>query len=77
MCIHCVQDKAGVQGRIASSGETGYWLLQQLKEAEEGIKDWKEEVERCQRLISEHQQRLGSVQEGTELMFVVWLCHWL
>ena len=65
-----------MQGRIASSGETGE-LLQQLEEAEGGIKGWKEVVEHYQRLISEHQQRLGSVQEGTELMFVVWLCHWL
>ena len=76
MCIHCVQDKAEVQGRIASSGETGE-LLQQLEEAEEEIKAWKELVEDYQCLISEYQQRLGSVQEGTELMFVVWLCHWL
>ena len=74
MCIHCVQEKAEVQGRIASSGETGE-LLQQLEEAEEWIKRRKEQVEDRQRLISEHQQRLGSVQEGTELMFVVWLCH--
>ena len=65
-----------MQGRIASSGETGE-LLWQLEEVEEEIKTGKEEVERYQRLISEHQQRLGSVQEGTELMFVVWLCHWL
>ena len=65
-----------MQGRIASSGETGE-LLQQLEGAEEGIKDRKEKVELYQRLISEYQQRLGSVQEGTELMFVVWLCHWL
>ena len=63
-----------MQGRIASSGETGE-LLQQLEEAEGKIKGWKGVVEDCQRLISEHQQRLGSVQEGTELMFVVWLCH--
>ena len=78
--------KAKVQGRIASSGETGE-LLQQLEEPEEAIKSRKEwveisqqlekEVEDYQRYISEHQQRLGSVQEGTELMFVVWLCHWL
>ena len=65
-----------MQGRIASSGETGK-LQQQLEEAEEEIKGWKEAVERYQHRISEHQQRLGSVQEGTELMFVVWLCHWL
>ena len=65
-----------MQGDIASSGETGE-LLQQLEDMEEGIKEGKEQVERCQRYISEHQQRLGSVQEGTELMFVVWLCHWL
>ena len=65
-----------MQGRIASSGETGE-LLQQLEWAEDGIKDGKELVEDRQRLISEHRQRLGSVQEGTELMFVVWLCHWL
>ena len=65
-----------MQGRIASSGETGE-LLQQLEEAEWGIKAGKEDVEDYQRLISENQQRLGSVQEGTELMFVVWLCHWL
>ena len=65
-----------MQGRIASSGETGE-LLRQLEQAEWGIKWGKEQVEGCQRLISEHQQRLGSVQEGTELMFVVWLCHWL
>ena len=65
-----------MQGRIASSGETGE-LLQQLKEAEGRIKRRKDGVERCQRFISEYQQRLGSVQEGTELMFVVWLCHWL
>ena len=65
-----------MQGRIASSGETGE-LLQQLERVEGRIKRGKEMVENCQRLISEHQQRLGSVQEGTELMFVVWLCHWL
>ena len=65
-----------MQGRIASSGETGE-LLQQLEVAEEGIKEEKEGVELHQRFISEYQQRLGSVQEGTELMFVVWLCHWL
>ena len=65
-----------MQGRIASSGETGE-LLQQLKGAEGTIKRWKEAVERCQWYISEHKQRLRSVQEGTELMFVVWLCHWL
>ena len=65
-----------MQGRIASSGETGE-LLQQLEVVEEVIKMGKEEVEGYQRLISEHQQMLGSVQEGTELMFVVWLCHWL
>ena len=65
-----------MQGRIASSGETGE-LLQQLEGAEEGIKEGKELVEYYQHLISENQQRLGSVQEGTELMFVVWLCHWL
>ena len=65
-----------MQGRIASSGETGE-LLQQLEGAEGRIKMWKELVEHSQRLISVHQQRLGSVQEGTELMFVVWLCHWL
>ena len=65
-----------MQGSIASSGETGE-LLQQLEEAEGMIKGMKEAVEDRQRLISEHQQRLGSVQEGTELMFVVWLCHWL
>ena len=76
MCIHCVQDKAEVQGRIASSGETGE-LLRELEELEGMIKWWKEVVERYQQYISEHQQRLGSVQEGTELMFVVWLCHWL
>ena len=61
---------------IASSGETGE-LLQQLEEAEEGIKQWKKDIELYQQRISEHQQRQGSVQEGTELMFVVWLCHWL
>ena len=76
MCIHCVQVKARVQGRIASSGETGE-LLQQLEEAEGWIKAGKEGVECFQQRISEYQQRLGSVQEGTELMFVVWLCHWL
>ena len=65
-----------MQGRIASSGETGE-LLQQLERAERAIKEWKELVEDRQRIISEYQQRLGSVQEGTELMFVVWLCHWL
>ena len=65
-----------MQGRIASSGETGE-LLQQLEGAEEGIKEEKEEVEHYQRRISEYQQRLGSVQEGTELMFVLWLGHWL
>ena len=65
-----------MQGRIASSAETGE-LLWQLEEVEEEIKTGKEEVEHYQRLISENQQRLGSVQEGTELMFVVWLCHWL
>ena len=65
-----------MQGRIASSGETGE-LLQQLEVVEREIKEEKEEVERCQQYISEHQQRLGSVQEGTELMFVVWLCQWL
>ena len=65
-----------MQGRIASSGEMGE-LLQQLEVVEGRIKRWKEWVEHNQRLISEHQQRLGSVQEGTELMFVVWLCHWL
>ena len=65
-----------MQGRIASSGETGE-LLQQLEGADGRIKDRKEWVERYQRITSEHQQRLGSVQEGTELMFVVWLCHWL
>ena len=65
-----------MQGRIASSGETGE-LLQQLEVAEWGIKAGKEDVEVHQRIISEYQQRLGSVQEGTELMFVVWLCHWL
>ena len=65
-----------MQGRIASSGETGE-LLQQLEGAEGRIKAGKELVERYQRFISEHQQRLGSVQEGTTLMFVVWLCHWL
>ena len=65
-----------MQGDIASSGETGE-LLQQLEGAEERIKRWKKGVEHCQQYISEHQQRLGSVQEGTELMFVVWLCHWL
>ena len=65
-----------MQGRIASSGETGE-LLQQLERAE-GAEEWiKEQVERFQGYISEQQQRLGSVQEGTELMFVVWLCHWL
>ena len=61
---------------IASSGETGE-LLQQLEEVEGVIKSGKEEVEDYQRRISEYQQSLGSVQEGTELMFVVWLCHWL
>ena len=66
-----------MQGRIASSGETGELLQQLEEEAEEGIKGWKEGVEDYQHLISEHQQRLGRVQEGTELMFVVWLCHWL
>ena len=76
MCIHCVQRKARAQGRIASSGETGK-LLQHLERVEVGIKGGKEWVERFQHLISEYQQRLGSVQEGTELMFVVWLCHWL
>ena len=65
-----------MQGRIASSGETGE-LLQELEGVEGMIKVGKERVEYCQRLISEHQQRLWSVQEGTELMFVVWLCHWL
>ena len=65
-----------MQDRIANFGETG-GLLQQLEEAEGRIKMGKEGVERCQRCISEHQQRLGSVQEGTELMFIVWLCHWL
>ena len=65
-----------MQGRIASSGETGE-LLQQLERAEGRIKEEKEAVEHFQCFISEHQQRLGSVQEGTELMFVVWLCHWL
>ena len=65
-----------MQGTIASSGETGE-LLQQLEEAEGGIKMWKEDMERWQRHISEHWQRLGSVQEGAELMFVVRLCHWL
>ena len=65
-----------MQGRIASSGETGE-LLQQLEEAERMIKKGKEDLERYHHRISEHQQRLGSVQEGTELMFVVWLCHWL
>ena len=65
-----------MQGRIASSGETGE-LLQQLERAEGRIKRMKELVERYQQYISENQQRLGSVQEGTELMFVVWLCHWL
>ena len=65
-----------MQGRIASSGETGE-LLQQLEEVEGAIKGQKEWVEDYQRFISEYQQRLGSVQEGTELMFVVWLCHWL
>ena len=65
-----------MQGRIASSGETGE-LLQQLERVEGGIKGWKEGAEVCHRIISEHQQRLGSVQEGTELMLVVWLCHWL
>ena len=65
-----------MQGRIASSGETGE-LLQQLEGAEGWIKTEKEGVEDYQHLISEYQQRLGSVQEGTELMFVVWLCHWL
>ena len=65
-----------MQGRIASFGETGE-LLQLLEGWERAIKTWKEGVEDYQRLISEHQQRLGSVQEGTELMFVVWLCHWL
>ena len=65
-----------MQGRIASSGETGQ-LLHQLEGWEEGIKGRKRGVEYYQRLISEHQQRLGSVQEGTELMFVVWLWHWL
>ena len=75
-CIHCVQLKAEVQGRIAISGETGE-LLQQLEEAEGEIKWWKDDVEHYQHRISENQQRLGSVQEGTELMFVVWLCHWL
>ena len=65
-----------MQGRIASSGETGE-LLKQLEKAEEGIKRGKELVEHYQHRISENQQRLGSVQEGTELMFVVWLCHWL
>ena len=65
-----------MQGRIASSGETGE-LLQELKRAERVIKAGKEDVEFSQRIISQHQQRLGSVQEGTELMFVVWLCHWL
>ena len=65
-----------MQGRIASSGETG-GLLQQLEGAEGWIRRKKEAVEDRQRIISEHQQRLGSVQEGTELMFVVWLCHWL
>ena len=63
-----------MQGKIASSGETGE-LLQKLKGAEGGINGWKDQFEYCQRFISEHQQRLGSVQEGTELMFVVWLCH--
>ena len=76
MCIHCVQEKAEVQGRIASSGETEE-LLHQLEGWEEVIKAGKEGVEHHQQLISEYQQRLGSVQEGTELMFVVWLCHWL
>ena len=76
VCIHCVQVKAKVQGRIASSGETGE-LLHELEGWEGRIKWEKENVERYQRLISEHQQRLESVQEGTELMFVVWLCHWL
>ena len=61
---------------IASSGETGE-LLQQLERVEGKIKICKEAVEDYQRLISEHQQRLGSVQEGTELMFIVWLCHCL
>ena len=56
-----------MQGRIASSGETGE-PLQQLEEAEWGIEAGKEAVEDYQRLISEHQQRLGSVQEGTELL---------
>ena len=65
-----------MQGRIASSGETGELLLQ-LETAEGVIKMSKEDVEHHQRLITEHQQSLGSVQEGTELMFVVWLCHWL
>ena len=65
-----------MQGRIASFGETGE-LLQQLEGWERAIKEEKEGVEDFQRLISEYQQRLGSVQEGTELMFVVWLCHWL
>ena len=65
-----------MQDRIANFGETG-GLLQQLEGAEGRIKMGKEAVKGYQRLISEHQQRLGSVQEGTELMFVVWLCHWL
>ena len=65
-----------MQGRIASSGETGE-LLQQPEVVEGRIKVEKEWVKDYQRLISENQQRLGSVQEGTELMFVVWLCHWL
>ena len=65
-----------MQDRIANFGETG-GLLQQLEGVEGGIKEWKEAVEDYQRIISENQQRLGSVQEGTELMFVVWLCHWL
>ena len=64
MCIHCVQLKARVQGRIARSGETRE-LLQQLEWAEGRIKEGKEGVEDSQRLISEYQQRLGSVQEGT------------
>ena len=59
----CVQVKAEVQGRIASSGETGE-LLQQLERAEEMTKGRKEKVEHCERIISENQQRLGSVQEG-------------
>ena len=65
-----------MQGRIASSGETEE-LLQQLEEAEEWIKTEKERVEHWQHRISENKQRLGSVQEGTGQMFVVWLCHWL